>query len=217
MITDYASLQAEMALFLNRADLTAMIPTFIQLCEAQIRRRIKTKYTSTLSLTVAAANSGVETIPGDAPNEIISFYIVSPDEYAGPIDPTSPEKLWDHRRAYRFSSSYPRVATIIDQELLVSPLPDQDYDTELVIEGPLTALTDGEPTNYVLLNAVDVYLYGSLIASAPYLKDDARIMTWAGFFETALAQLEEERLRNQYPNTLKPELPQVIGDHQSRA
>ena len=32
----------------------------------------------------------------------------------------------------------------------------------------------------------DAYLYGSLIHSAPYLKDDARLQVWAALYQSAI-------------------------------
>lgn len=50
-ITSYTTLQSNVASWLNRADLTSVIPTFIQLAEAKLRRRFKD--VTPLSSTVA--------------------------------------------------------------------------------------------------------------------------------------------------------------------
>lgn len=211
MITDYASLQTDIADWLNREDLTAVIPTFIQLCDAQLKRRIKTKFKTTLSLPILAANGGAETISGTSPDQILSLYITSPEEYAGKINPVTPDQLWDSRRVERHASARPKVASIVDLQVLFSPVPDQDYDAELVIEGPLVALSDVDTTNYVILNAPDVYLYGSLAQSAPYLREDPRVELWSGKFEMSLKELEAQRDLNEWPNTPIQAVPSPIG------
>jgi len=43
----------------------------------------------------------------------------------------------------------------------------------------------------VLQDAPDVYLYGSLLHSAPYLVEDARIAVWAQMYSAAVAQLNQ--------------------------
>ena len=43
MITDYASLQAAVADYLNREDLTTQIQTFIQLAEAKFNRELRVR------------------------------------------------------------------------------------------------------------------------------------------------------------------------------
>ena len=44
-------------------------------------------------------------------------------------------------------------------------------------------------TNWLLTLAPDIYLYGALLESAPYIKEDARIQTWGLGFKTALDEL----------------------------
>jgi hypothetical protein len=42
----------------------------------------------------------------------------------------------------------------------------------------------------LLTAAPDVYLYGALLQAAPYLKDDARISTWATLYTSAMEDLQ---------------------------
>jgi hypothetical protein len=44
-------------------------------------------------------------------------------------------------------------------------------------------------TNWLLALAPDLYLYGALLESAPYIKEDARIQTWGLGFTSAMADL----------------------------
>lgn len=48
MVNDYATLQAAVAAWLARADLTSQIPTFIQLAEADLNRQVRTRQMQTL-------------------------------------------------------------------------------------------------------------------------------------------------------------------------
>ncbi len=40
------------------------------------------------------------------------------------------------------------------------------------------ALSDANTSNWLLACAPDAYLYGALLESAPYIKDDERIAVW---------------------------------------
>jgi hypothetical protein len=51
------------------------------------------------------------------------------------------------------------------------------------------ALDAGNSSNWLLLKAPDVYLWGSLKASAPWLEDDARIQVWETLYQQALSEL----------------------------
>lgn len=48
MINDYSTLQAGIAAWLARADLSSQIPTFIQLGEARINRELRSRQMQTL-------------------------------------------------------------------------------------------------------------------------------------------------------------------------
>lgn len=54
----------------------------------------------------------------------------------------------------------------------------------------IPALSDTNPTNWLLEDGADVYLYGSLLEAAPYLNNDARIATWQGLLTTAMNDLQ---------------------------
>ena len=43
--------------------------------------------------------------------------------------------------------------------------------------------------NWLLTIAPDLYLYGALLESAPYIKEDGRIQTWGLGFTSALSDL----------------------------
>ena len=44
-------------------------------------------------------------------------------------------------------------------------------------------------TNWLLDEAPDIYLYGCLLESAPYLKDDERLGTWMSLYESRVEKL----------------------------
>jgi len=55
----------------------------------------------------------------------------------------------------------------------------------------IPALSVTNTTNWLLALAPDLYLYGALLESAPYIKEDARIQTWGLGLQTALDSLNE--------------------------
>ena len=209
LITTYATLQTNIADWLNRSDLTAVVPTYIQLAEAKIKRVLRTKHKGTQEFSFVA-DDGDYTLPtGDIEN--YQLYIKTPEQYSGMLDPISPGLLYANRAANYNVTGRPVYYAIIDTTLLVSPVPDQDYTAELVFEGPFTALSDSNTTNYVLLNYPDVYLYGALMEASPYLMDDARIMVWDKKFTEAMAELERAQVRAEYPNTPVQRVPKNLS------
>jgi hypothetical protein len=54
----------------------------------------------------------------------------------------------------------------------------------------LSKLSSTNTTNWLLTQAPDVYLYGSLMQAAPYLKEDERITVWASIYARGLEELQ---------------------------
>ena len=76
-------------------------------------------------------------------------------------------------------------------ELEVYPTPDGDYTVELYYYSRIPELSDSNTTNWLLEYFPDAYLYGSLVHSAPYLKDDARLTIWAALYQSAIDAINE--------------------------
>jgi hypothetical protein len=93
---------------------------------------------------------------------------------------------------YRYSigntSGQPQFFTIFGSEIELAPTPDAIYTVEMVYRVNVPALASNS-TNWLLTLAPDLYLYGALLESAPYMKEDERIQTWTAGFAVALEGL----------------------------
>ena len=93
---------------------------------------------------------------------------------------------------YRFATSgvagQRRYFTVFGEEIELAPTPDAAYTVEMVYRQNIAPLASNG-TNWLLALAPDLYLYGALLESAPYIKEDARIQTWGLGFTSALADL----------------------------
>jgi hypothetical protein len=87
--------------------------------------------------------------------------------------------------------------TMVGQQFQVLPSPDGSYEGELLYYAKIPSLSDGAPTNWLLTEAPDVYLYATLVQSAPYLKEDERTGVWAGLYQTLVNDMKiaDERAR----------------------
>lgn len=72
-------------------------------------------------------------------------------------------------------------------------------------EPDLVPLSGAAPTNWLLARAPDAYLYGSLMASAPFLIEDERLAVWSPLYVAAMDKLREENewLKNQGPLVMR--------------
>ena len=100
------------------------------------------------------------------------------------------EQLDKLRRTYT-SGGTPKFYTIVGQELEVLPVPDSATLTgEVTYYSKIPNLTDANPTNWLMNSSPDIYLYGTLLQSAPYLVDDSRIAVWSSLYQKLVKDLE---------------------------
>jgi hypothetical protein len=88
------------------------------------------------------------------------------------------------------SSGKPLYFSVVGSQFRLLPIPDGEYTAELVYYAKLSKLSDTNTTNWLLTQAPDVYLYGSLLQAAPYLQDDARISVWSSLYQAGPDQLQ---------------------------
>ena len=191
-IVDYASLQTAVIEYLARdqdATLIARIPSFIQLAEAKFNRQLFVRQMEQRATAVVnLASSEAEFI--SLPSDFQSMRRVRLSSVTG--KPCLQFKSGTQIDEYRFGISNvparPRYFTVFGNELELAPTPDAPYTVEMVYRQSIPALAPSS-TNWLLALAPDLYLYGVLLETAPYIKEDARIQTWALGFSSALSDL----------------------------
>jgi hypothetical protein len=186
----YSGLQASIADFLNRSDLTSVIPDFITMAESQINRRLM-------------KDGPVRDMMGRSDATIDDEYIAVPSDFLGakaiyldpnylPLDFVSPEEIVQRKTLYPNESGDPQVFSVVGGQFQFWPWGGTgSFSGELTYWKTIPALTSTNTTNWLLTAHPDIYLYTSLVQSAPYLRDDARLQVWATLAETALSDLTE--------------------------
>jgi len=191
-ITDYTSLQAAVTEYLARdqdTTLIARIATFIQLAEAKLNRQLFVRQMEQRSIAVVdTASSEPEFI--SLPADFQSMRRVRLSSVTG--KPCLEFKSGTQMDEYRFGRSdvagQPRYFTVFGDEIELAPTPDAAYTIEMVYRQNIPALASNS-NNWLLTLAPDLYLYGALLESAPYIKEDGRIQTWGLGFTAALNDL----------------------------
>lgn len=181
----FAGLKATIADYLNRDDLTAIIPSFITIAEAKFNRKLRTRQ------MIKRANGQIESAffayPSDwlqakefqlNTNPIVRLQFVT-------------EAYGDELKANRYVSiGQPAYYTITGTQLEFIPAPDSTYSAELTYYAKIPALSDANTSNWLLAYAPDLYLYGALLEAAPYLKDDERLAVWSQMYINSLGDIE---------------------------
>lgn len=184
-LSTYAELKTSIGDWLNRSDLSATIPDFISLAEAQIERTLRTRQMLVRDDLTFTSQYG--SIPAD--------YLESKSLKLTSTNPQTPLSFltidaMDEQASHYTASSKPRFFTVVGDQFRVQPTPDNTYTAELTYYAKLAKLSNSVTSNWLLASSPDVYLYGSLLQAAPYLQDDARIQTWATLYERALNDLQ---------------------------
>jgi hypothetical protein len=200
-IVDYTSLQAAVTEYLARdqdTTLMARIPTFIQLTEAKFNRQLFVRQMEQRATAVAdISTSEPEFI--SLPSDFQSMRRVRLSSVTG--KPCLQFKSGIQMDEYRFCISdiaaQPRYFTVFGDEIELAPTPDQNYTIEMVYRQNIPPLASNGD-NWLLASAPDLYLYGALLESAPYIKEDGRIQTWGLGFTTALNDLNNLGLTSKF-------------------
>lgn len=177
-LDSYSGLKASVADFLNRSDLTSVIPDFITMAEAQLTRRLVAngpvrEMMGTDSLTV---NAELMAVPDDFYGANSLYLSGSQDS----LELTTPEEIARRKVIYSGASGDPQIWAVVGSNLQFWPWAGTgSYTGSLLYWQKIPALSDSNTTNWLLTAHPDAYLYTSLIQSAPYLKDDARLNVWA--------------------------------------
>ena len=86
----------------------------------------------------------------------------------------------------------PEAYTMRAGYILMGPVPSSLYTMEIDYYARVAALSDAAPTNDMLTNNPDLYLYGSLLEAEPFLMNDSRIQVWANAFRQSMTDLQEQ-------------------------
>ena len=192
-LTTYDELKDSIADFLNRDDLTSVIPDFITLAEADMNRGLR--HWRQEKRSTAELDTQYSAIPADF-MEAIRFYITSNN--TSPLELISQSEMVDRRYRSGDTSGKPAYYAVTAGEIEVYPTPDGTYDAELYYYSRITALSASNTSNWVLEYFPDAYLYGALVHSAPYLKDDARTQVWASLYANALNAINMESEKSKF-------------------
>ncbi len=178
----YTGLQASVADFLNRADLTATIPDFIALAEAQMNRQLQTREMWVLR-TITVSEQSLALPPDLMAVESLQVQ----DNCVRKLRYLTPQQM-DEKLIN--ATGVPREYTVAGGCFVFWPTPEQATQVRLRYRKIIDPLSAYNPSNWVLLKHPDAYLYGALLQTAPYLKDDDRLQTWSGLYTSALEQIE---------------------------
>jgi hypothetical protein len=197
-ISNYTELQAAVASWLARDDLTSRIPEFVALCEAKLNRELFVRQMETRS-TTSVDTTDTEPEFLSLPGDFQSMRRIRLSGVTGKpcLKFLTGTQMDEARFSCANTTGRPAYFTVFGDEIELLPTPDQDYEIEMVYRKNVPALASNS-TNWLLTLAPDAYLYGALLESAPYIKEDQRIQTWGLGFSNAIDSLNRLGLTSNF-------------------
>lgn len=196
-VSTFGDLKSHIADTLNRGDLTSVIPTFVQQFESQAKRDFRLRRLTNRGTFVVST----EEVPLPSDFAQLESWTHDGPTYYGPIEIVSSAQLANAKSAYG-DTGVPQFATLVARRALLAPEPDGTYNTKMTYWQSLTSLSADGDSNWLLEDSPDIYLYGSLIEAAPYLKDDERTGLWASIYETRVEAFYQNMIDRSWGGTI---------------
>lgn len=188
VLQTWTTLQAEVAAYMKREDLTEQIKEWIAQAELRVSREVRPRGYQRYATSTFTQSDRLIEIPNNLIG-VISFFVISSANVRTPV----------FRREYSWLNDYwpdsteegmPQYYANIDGvRFAVAPTPDTDYQFELSFYERLQPLDAGNETNWLTENAYDLLLYATLLESPPPLRDDERTQMWQTYYDRAAASL----------------------------
>jgi hypothetical protein len=186
-INTYATLKTAAANWLDRSDLDDRIPEFIVLAEATFNRALRLRAMETTVSDTTPSGSKEDALPTGYLQMREIHLTTSPVVSLAYI---TPEIMYRIRAGS--TSGKPNSYTIVGDNILFGPTPDDGYTYSMTYYKSFTALSNAATTNWIILNAPDLYLYGTLLQAEPFLMNDNRVALWERAVRQIIADLQEQ-------------------------
>jgi hypothetical protein len=186
-ISTYSELQTAVQNWLDNTNTipVARVQEFIALGEADIRRRIRVRENLAAVSGLLVAAEPTLSLPSDFGG--IDTLSVTDNGYERPLAQLAPNVALE--QYYAYGSGVPAHYVVEGGSVRLYPTPDSAYTYTLRYWQRVPALTDAAPSNWLLTDHPDVYLFGSLIQAELFLVDDPRVPLWQAKYEAAIEQV----------------------------
>ena len=197
-LSTYSELQTTVANYLNRDDLTTLIPTFITLTENRLNRELRVRANMVRAITTTTAGQAFY----DFPSDLIELRNITYDNnsQSHALRYLSPESV--SREYGTVVSGQPRAYTNLGNDLKLVPSPDAAYSISINYYSQLRSLSDSVTTNDVLTQYPSLYLFGACLEGAIYLNDTEQTNRFGSVFQKALDDVQRAEEAARYSGTV---------------
>ena len=184
-INSYAELKTAVASYLQRSDLTAMIPQFIALAESDIQSDIA-------DLPELLVHATATTAPGNPLVDTLNMHALRDAWVSGErVHIAMPGMM----TTTSTSTGCPQTIAIEGASAIrLYPTPDAAYAIDILYVPVISpTLAGGEPsdtaTNWILQRHPGAYLYGACLHASAYIEDAAKLAAWKIGYDASISRM----------------------------
>jgi hypothetical protein len=179
----YSDLTTAIGNWLQRSDLAALTPNFVQLFEAAANRRLRVRQQeATAALTPAG---GVVALPSDYLAWRRLTWTGNPRQELGYVEPS-----WLQAAYPDLPTDSPRAFTIEGGNIKTMPLDPGNIALELVYFQQIPALA-ANSTNWLMSQHPDLYLFGALTEAQAYTVNAETAALWKARRDELFDEIEK--------------------------
>lgn len=187
-LSNYTELQASIANWMERDNLSAVIPDFIALAEAEMNTIIRARQNTAMANITIAPVTGYADLPADF-RQVRTIRLTNSPTYD--LESVSIDRM-SELLAIVAQAGQPEAYAIDGERARFYPTPSSDVPAIMHYYALIPALSDTTATNWVLRQYPNVYLNGALKYGFAYHDDTENETKYAAKFNAALEALVQE-------------------------
>jgi hypothetical protein len=184
-LTTYTEIQEGIQRILQRDDLNGHIPDFIILGEARLNSILRVREMMTSATITLTAGTG--SLPTDYLEHTRVYANSSPVISLEQVDPDWAIEKYPDTAATTGEYFYILGSSIFTKPVCSSTLAMLYYQK-------IPALASNLSGNWITSRSPGLYLYSACLEAAPFIDDDARLVTWGKMLEIAIDGLHQSDL-----------------------
>ena len=208
-VTTYAELKTEIQSWLGDDDVADVTDSFIAVCENNMRRNLRVDELISRDESVAiAADTRTLTLSSTLTDSYQDMKFVRLRRPTGEEAVFFPNLIQLTQAELTDQSTEtawrPQYFNVTGDVLEFERPTDRAYDADFYYYKKFAALSDANTSNEILANYPDLYLWGSLVAAAPFIDNDERTAVWTQFYNGAMADIRKADVKKTISGPIRP-------------
>lgn len=180
-LADYSALKSAIADYLARPDLSSVIPTFVSLAESRLNRLLQLRITEAATTLTGTIDSRSLSLPSDY-IEAISLDLTTSGSFCRLVAREIASL------SYAATSGTPCSWAIQGANIILDRPCDQAHTFQFRYRQAF-ALSDDQPTNWLLTNHPDLYLMAAMVEAHVYQMNEDAAAGWLAKLNMAIEEV----------------------------